>query len=92
MKTSWLEALRIIVPAVLGLLALALYGSMNVLLVFHEIPKENKDIVSGAMNLIGGSLVGCAFGFYFGSSATLAHRAPAEPSPATPAQAKAPFT
>lgn len=54
--------------AALAIGALLLYGAIIGVLLFQPIPAENREIVAGAVGLIGGTLVGGAFGFYFGSS------------------------
>lgn len=55
-------------PAVLAVLALAVYAATVFILLFHPIPADNKEVVAGAVGFIGGTLVGGAFAFYFGSS------------------------
>lgn len=67
-KTPALAILAAIVPAVLAVAALAFYATEVFILTFHAVPSENRDIVAGSVGFVGGSLVGSAFGFYFGAS------------------------
>lgn len=54
--------------SVLAVGSLFLYAAVLAIILFQPIPESNKDIVAGAVGLIGGTLVGGAFGYYFGSS------------------------
>lgn len=76
-RTNAAALITAVVPAVLAVAALAFYATEVVILTFHGVPAENRDIVAGAVGFIGGSLVGCAFGYYFGASL----HAKAEPPP-----------
>ena len=55
--------------SILAVLALLLYGFVVTVLLFVPVPAENKEIVAGAVGLIGGTLVGSAFGYFFGARA-----------------------
>ena len=56
------------IASVLAIMATAGFILLVGVLMFVPIPKGNDQIVAGAIGLIGGSLAGSAFGFYFGSS------------------------
>lgn len=54
--------------SILAVMGLAIYGAVIAVILFHPIPVENREVVAGAVGFIGGTLVGSAFAFYFGSS------------------------